>query len=89
MIAIVVMVLFVMFMIGKLGGTGAFSASNVYSEYASPAEVCAENGCEYVGHVFPEPKFGPGRVDCQCQGELKTFQLVKKKDLNRYYAYYQ
>ena len=61
--AIVLLVLIVM----KWNISGAFAASQSYAEIG-PAALCEENGCSYLGHVFPTPNFGPGRVDCLCKG---------------------
>ena len=88
-LAIVAISAFMIFMINYTNGIGgAFSASQVYNQNIGPAQVCYENNCEYVGHIFPDPQFGPGRVDCVCNGEGKTFQLLES-DLDMYYSYYQ
>jgi len=82
-LAIAAIVLLVLLVMRYDSPSGAFSASNVFGENIEPTTVCQANGCDYVGHVFPEPNFGPGRVDCLCNGEVKTFQLLSAKSRAR------
>lgn len=86
-IAIAAIVLLVLIVMRYDSPVGAFSASNVFGEDLEPTAVCEANGCEYVGHIFPQPNFGPGRVDCLCNGEIATFQLVGS-DIETAYSYY-
>ena len=85
-IAIAAIVILVLLLMRWTSPAGAFTASRTYADLG-PANVCLENGCEYMGHVFPSPSFGPGRVDCLCNGDLITFQLTES-DLDMYYSYY-
>jgi hypothetical protein len=71
----------------KTSPVGAFSSSGIFDASVSPYDFCYRNGCDYMGHVFPDAVFGPGRVDCLCNGEVKTFQLLSS-DLDKKYSYY-
>ncbi len=87
MIAIVGITLFSMFLIGSFTPQGAFFASNAGYETTNPVAICYLNDCEYIGHILPQPNFGPGRVDCNCNGEIKTFQLIETAEDIYYYNY--